>query len=164
MRPSRFCLIASIVLPCCAAFGCSKEAPAAASPVPAAEAPPPPPEPGPKEAVARADVDATVKGGLGRFLAHVEVEPSLDGKGKFVGWRIVELHGAMWTGVDLHKGDVVTSVNGFKIEREAEANKAFQSLAVASEIRVSLLRDGKPSELRFAIVEEDAPAPAASAK
>ena len=61
----------------------------------------------------------------------------------------VELRGAMWTGVDLHPGDVVTSVNGFKIERESEANKAFQSLEVASEIRVSVIRDGKPLELRF---------------
>ena len=59
----------------------------------------------------------------------------------------------MWEGVDLKVGDVVTRVNGFKIEREHEANAAFKSLAVASEIRVSIVRDGAPAEIRFAIEE-----------
>jgi type II secretory pathway component PulC len=59
----------------------------------------------------------------------------------------------MWEGVDLKVGDVVTRVNGFKIERDYEANAAFKSLAVASEIRVSLIREGTPTEIRFAIEE-----------
>ncbi len=131
-------------------------APKATEPAPA------PVEPGPKDSVSRASVDAALKAGLGRFLANVEVEASLDGKGKFVGWRVVRLHGEMWSGIDLQPGDVVTRVNGFKIEREIEADRAFKSLAVASEIRVSLLRDGKTTELRFAIVDE--PSASASAK
>jgi type II secretory pathway component PulC len=116
------------------------------------EAPPPPSEPQPKDKVPRAAVDAALKAGLGRFLANVEVEPQLE-KGKFVGWKIVELRGAMWDGVDIKVGDVVTRVNGFKIEREHEANAAFKSLAVASEIRVSVIREGTPTEIRFAIEE-----------
>ncbi|MGZ3418447.1 MAG: PDZ domain-containing protein [Polyangiales bacterium] len=141
----------------CAVFvlvGCGGEAPPPVAPKAAVEASPPPAEPGPKDSVSRASVDAALKAGLGRFLSNLDVEPALEGKKKFIGWRIVELRGAMWTGVDLHPGDVVTSVNGFKIERESEANKAFQSLEVASEIRVSVLRDGKPIELRFSIVDE----------
>lgn len=105
----------------------------------------------PKDSVSRDAVDATVAAGLGKFLANVEVEAQLD-KGKFVGWRIVALHGEMWKGVDLEVGDVVTRVNGFPIERDYEADKAFRSLAVASEIRVSYLRAGAPRELRFSIV------------
>jgi type II secretory pathway component PulC len=114
--------------------------------------PPEPPEPQPKESVSRASVDATLKAGLGKFLSQVEVEPHLN-RGEFIGWRIVELRGAMWEGVDLKPGDIVTRVNGFKIEREYEANAAFKSLAVASEIRVSIVRNGQPTEIRFSIVE-----------
>jgi type II secretory pathway component PulC len=149
MRPSSFLLAALLA-------GCGGSTPPAEEPKPrvaAAEMPPPPSEPQPKEKVPRASVDAALKAGLGKFLGNVEVEAHLD-KGKFVGWKIVELRGAMWEGVDLKVGDVVTRVNGFKIERENEANAAFKSLAVASEIRVTLIRDGAPSEIRFAIVDE----------
>jgi type II secretory pathway component PulC len=121
----------------------------------------PPPEPQPKEGIARSVVDRALKAGLGRFLGYVEIEPALDGK-KFVGWRVVALHGG-WDGVDLKVGDIVLRVNGFPIERDDQANKAFQSLAVASEIRVALIRDGKPAELRLAIVE-DAEIPQGNAK
>lgn len=154
MRLRPFLSIAPVALCVASLAGCgSGEAPPPATPKAAAAPPPAAPEPGPTESVSRAAVDAAIKAGLGKFLANVEVEPSLDGKGKFVGWRVVALHGAMWEGVDLRVGDVVTRLNGFEIERDAQADKAFRSLAVASEIRVSLLRDGKPTELRFAIVE-----------
>ena len=125
-------------------------------------APPPKPLPvaapveqGPKAGFARADVDRTLKAGLGRFLAYVDLEAALDAKKKFVGWRVLELRGpkGTWEGVDLRVGDVVTQVNGFAIERDDQAMTAFRSLEVASEIRVSILRDGKPTELRLAIVE-----------
>jgi len=150
MRPSLF-LVALVLI------GCGGSAPPAETGKPrvaAAEAtaPPPPAEPQPKDKVSRASVDAALKAGLGKFLGNVEVEPYLE-KGKFVGWKIVELRGDMWTGVDLKVGDVVTRVNGFKIEREHEANAAFKSLGVASEIRVSILREGTPTEIRFAIEE-----------
>ena len=147
MRP--LVLLVPLALVACA--GSEPKAPAAPK-APVAEAPAPPSEPGPKEAVARSSVDAALKAGLGRFLAYLDVEAQVD-KGKFVGWRIVELRGDAWGGVDLKPGDVVTRVNGFKIERDHEANKAFKSLSVASEIRVNLVREGKPVELRFAIVE-----------
>lgn len=150
MRPSVFLPIALALI------ACGGSAPPAEAPKPppvAATPPATPAEPQPKDKVARASVDAALKAGLGKFLGNLEVEAQLD-KGKFVGWRIVELRGEMWSGVDLKPGDVVTRVNGFKIERENEANAAFKSLAVASEIRVSIVRDGQPAEIRFAIVEE----------
>jgi type II secretory pathway component PulC len=149
MRPSPFLLVALLA-------GCGGSSPPPESPKPrvaAAEASPPPPsEPQPKDKVARASVDAALKAGLGKFLANLDVEPHLE-QGKFVGWKIVELRGSMWEGVDLKVGDIVTRVNGFKIEREHEANAAFKSLAVASEIRVNLIREGQPTEVRFAIEE-----------
>jgi hypothetical protein len=145
---------------------CGGSRPVSQGPVRArlAAPPAPPPEPGPRESIARATVDRTLRGGLGRFLRLLEVDAALDAKGKFQGWKIVALGGpkGTWDGVDLQAGDVVTRVNGFPLERDWQADKAFQSLAVASELRVSLLRAGKPLELRFAIVEDEA-APVASA-
>lgn len=146
-------LLVLVAALCAHAVACGgSEAPPPATPKTKVEAPAPPVENGPKDAVARSSVDSTLKAGLGKFLAHVEVEAQVD-KGKFVGWKIVELRGDMWEGVDLKPGDVVTRVNGFKIERDYEANAAFKSLSVASEIRVNVLREGKPVEIRFAIVE-----------
>lgn len=142
--------ILSTALVACGGSTTTTTAPAKA---PVAEAPPTPAEPQPKDKVARASVDAALKAGLGKFLGNLEVEAQVE-KGKFVGWKIVELRGEMWNGVDLKPGDVVTRVNGFKIERENEANAAFKSLAVASEIRVSVIRSGQPLEIRFAIVDE----------
>jgi S1-C subfamily serine protease len=147
----KYVFLAAIAL--CTAACASPEARPAATPKPAPEETVQPSEPAPKDGVARSTVDAALKGGLGRFLANLEVEAQVD-KGKFVGWRIVELRGEMWSGVDLKVGDVVTRVNGFKIERDHEANAAFKSLSVASEIRVNVVRAGKPLEVRFAIVED----------
>jgi len=150
MAASKFFVLA---LPLAIAACGGSEAPPPATPKPAVVEPPPAPsEPGPKESVSRSSVDAALKAGLGKFLTHVEVEAQVE-KGKFVGWKIVELRGDMWSGVDLKTGDVVTRVNGFKIERDHEANAAFKSLAVASEIRVNVIREGKPVEIRFSIVE-----------
>jgi hypothetical protein len=124
-------------------------------------------EPGPRAWVPRAGVDRTLSRGLGHFLANVEVEANLDERRRFVGWRIVALHDEpddLWKGIDLRVGDVVTSVNGFPIERPQQADRAFKSLRVSSEIRVSLLREGRAIELRFAIVEEgESPPPSTSA-
>jgi hypothetical protein len=98
-------------------------------------------------------VDDALKAGLGRFLAHVEVEAKLE-KGKFVGWTVLALKPPQaWEGVGLQIGDVVTQVNGFP----------FRSLAVASEIRVSYLREGKPDELRIEILDGDAATAAVAA-
>jgi type II secretory pathway component PulC len=74
--------------------------------------------------------------------------------GKFHGFRIGALKGKDWQGVDLKAGDVVTRVNGFTVERPENAFEAFQSLEVASELRVDFERDGEPRSLRYAIVDD----------
>ncbi len=91
--------------------------------------------------------------GLGAFLQRVELDdrPVLAG-GAFRGFRIRALHDdAFWKGVDLRPGDVVTSVNGFPIERPEQAQVAFDSLQVASELRVTYDRDGSARELVYMI-------------
>jgi type II secretion system protein C len=106
--------------------------------------------------LARSVVHDVVSQGLGTFLQHVDVadQPVLAG-GKFHGFRIAALRDSpFWEGVDLKPGDVVTRVNGFPIEHPEQAQTAFESLDVSSELRVDYERDGQPRELVYAIVED----------
>jgi hypothetical protein len=95
----------------------------------------------------------SLNAGLGAFLQHVEVEPSLE-EGRFRGFRILQLvPPGYWDGVDLEPGDVVVTVNGMPIERETEAYAAFEALRSAKEIRIAVLRLGVPREVVVSIVE-----------
>jgi general secretion pathway protein C len=137
---------------------------ASATPAPpvakAPEAPAPAPAPVPAKetsdhAVARSAVREVVAQGLGMFLQRVDIDdqPVFVG-GRFHGFRIAALRDPQfWTGVDLKPGDVITSVNGFPIEHPEQAETAFESLQVASELRVALERGGEPRELVYPIVD-----------
>jgi S1-C subfamily serine protease len=126
---------------------------------PPAPVPPPAPAPAPLAAPAtpagtlrRADVNAVIDAGFARFLQTLDVEPSLD-SGRFRGWTIVELRSeALFGGVDLKTGDVVTSVNGMPIEREVEAWNAFESLRGAEQLSVAYARAGTRRTLSYKIV------------
>jgi S1-C subfamily serine protease len=142
--------------------GCASSAPPAAS---ASRTPPPlaqsassrpPPAPPGAHTLARSVVRGVVAQGLGAFLQRLEVDehPVLLG-GKFRGFRIMVLRGTdFWTGVDLMPGDVVTGVNGFPIERPEQAQTAFDSLVVASQLRVAYDRGGQERELVYSIVDD----------
>lgn len=108
--------------------------------------------------LARADVERVIDGGLGRFLAHVQIEPSLSA-GKFQGWHIVSLRPPeLWSGVDLQPGDVVTRVNGMPIEREMQAYDAFQAVRAADKLEVSYRRHNQARTLLYTIVGKPTPA------
>ena len=110
----------------------------------------------PMRSLSRSVVHTVVADGLGVFLQRVELDdqPVMNG-GKFHGFRIAALREPdFWAGVDLQPGDVVTGLNGFPIERPEQAQTAFESLDVASELRLTYDRDGKPRELVYAIVDD----------
>jgi hypothetical protein len=90
--------------------------------------------------------------GLGRFLQSVETEPAL-ADGRFVGFRVTVLRGALAEGIDLTAGDVVVRVNGQSIERPEHALVVWNGLRVASELWVEYVRGAERRELRFAIVD-----------
>jgi S1-C subfamily serine protease len=94
--------------------------------------------------------------GLGSFLRFVELDDHpVTVNGRFRGFRIVALRGPIFTSaVDVRPGDVVTAVNGLPIERPEQAEAAFESLATAHELRVSIERDGVPRELAYPIVDD----------
>lgn len=109
--------------------------------------------PRPSGVLYRDEVVSTVEQGLGRFLQHVELEPSLD-NGRFVGFRIVRLvPDEYWRGVDLKPGDVVTRVNDRPIERDIDAYNTFVSLKAAPDLRVSYVRGSAQRQLVFEIVD-----------
>jgi type II secretion system protein C len=126
-------------------------------PAPAAKAAPAAPtSTAPDHTVPRSAVRAVVSEGLGMFLRRIQLDdqPVFVG-GKFHGFRIAALRDPQfWSGVDLKPGDVVTSVNGFPIEKPDQAETAFESLQVASELRVAVERDGQPRELVYPIVDD----------
>lgn len=94
--------------------------------------------------------------GPGRFLQRVSVaDDPVMRNGKFYGFKITSLNDRdFFDGVDLAPGDVVTGVNGMTIERPEHLFDAFRALDTAKELRVSVERDGKPRELKWAIVED----------
>lgn len=102
--------------------------------------------------IARAELDAVLEQGLGRFLGRVTTEAHLEG-GRFVGHRLVELRSELFAGVDLLPGDTLVEVNGMPIERPEQALRAWEALRVASELTLDILRDGEARQLRYAIEE-----------
>jgi hypothetical protein len=114
------------------------------------------PEPRSDRRLARSAVRVLVAQGLGAFLQRIELDehPVLVG-GRFHGFRVAALHDpSFWRDVDLRPGDVVTSINGFPIERPEQALNVFDSLDVASELRVAYERDGQSREIVYPIVDD----------
>lgn len=149
--------VLALLLPACGGATAATSAPDTASiPKTAASAKPQTPAASLDHTLARSAVDAVVDQGLGAFLQRVDLDDHpVMADGKFHGFRIANLRGpAFWAGVDLKPGDVVTAVNGFPIERPEQAQTAFESLQVASQLKVDYDRDGKPRELVYAIVDD----------
>lgn len=92
--------------------------------------------------------------GLGSFLRGVATEPHLV-DGEFVGFRLVALYpdDPRFAQLDLQPGDVVTRINGQRIERPEQAFEIWSGLRVSSELLVEYLKEGEPRRLRFAIVD-----------
>jgi len=106
--------------------------------------------------ITRAQLEAVLDGGLGRFLGRVETEPAREA-GQFVGFRIVALEGSLASAdaasSGLRAGDVVMRVNGQIIERPEQAFAVWEGLRVASTLAIEYLRAGQRREARFEIVD-----------
>ncbi len=98
-------------------------------------------------------IDRAVSRGIGAFLARVEVRAVVDG-GRFVGWRLVsgaDLRRWQSAGLDLREGDVVTRVNGQRVERPEHAAAVFRALPGTTALAVEVLRESRVLELRVAV-------------
>jgi type II secretory pathway component PulC len=114
----------------------------------------------PPGSISREAVVEVVDQGFPRFLQRVQVEPTHDANG-FVGWSVVALQPeSFWRGIDLRPGDVVQAINDKAIQWPDEAWDVFESLRVATELKVLLKRDGDAKQLVFPIVGPPQPKPA----
>lgn len=88
------------------------------------------------------------------FLRRVESEPHIEAR-RFRGWRIVSFYPGdkRFEDIDLQSGDVVTRINGRGIEQPDSFFVVWQELRAARELRVELLREGKPHVSRWEIVD-----------
>ena len=130
--------------------------------------PAPPPAPPPASAAPRGRVAyAGARGQIRRqelmsvldkspaaFLRRVESEPHIEAR-RFRGWRIVSFFASdpRFGDIDLRSGDVVTRINGRTIEQPDHFFVVWQELRAARELRVELLREGKPHVSRWEIVD-----------
>ncbi len=102
--------------------------------------------------IARAELNAVLAAGIGRFLQRVHAEPEVI-KGRFAGWRIVSLFAAdkaVHVAV-LQPGDTVKRANGQSIERPEQFQVVWDSLSAASELVLDIERAGHASKLRYTI-------------
>jgi hypothetical protein len=161
-------VLAGLVLAACASRAPAPPAQAPAKSEPAAVRPPPPPPPPPASnqqiliatvtndknspyvgVIDREGLHAMIDQGLGRLLGRLKVSPVLQ-RGQFQGFRVTGIDPA-WKTSGIGVDDVVVRLNGQPIERPEQAQAAFESLRVASEISLDLMREGKPKKLRYRI-------------
>lgn len=81
------------------------------------------------------------------FLSRVQVVPVL-ADGKLAGVRLsAGTDVALLEQVGLQQGDVVTAVNGMAVDSVDRGRQIMDSLGNANSVRVTVLRNGKPTEI-----------------
>jgi hypothetical protein len=103
----------------------------------------------PAGAVDRRLLDAILLEGPPWVLERVPIEDVMD-QGKFKGWRLQDFP-VEWSHVDLQPGDVITALNGMKLETPDELWTAWSTMGSSSQIKVSFVREGEAKELSVPI-------------
>lgn len=82
---------------------------------------------------------------------RVQIVPVLD-DGKLAGVRVsAGTDMALIDGLGLRAGDIVTAVNGAPVDSIARGQQILDSLRTAASARVTVLRDGKPTEITISL-------------
>jgi general secretion pathway protein C len=81
------------------------------------------------------------------LMKRVQIVPVLDG-GKLTGVRLsAGADAALINQIGLRPGDIVTSVNGMAVDSLSRGQDIMSSLKNSSSVRVTVLRDGKPTDV-----------------
>lgn len=85
---------------------------------------------------------------LANAAKNVRIEPVID-NGKIAGVRVSASGGdaAMLSQLGLRPSDIVTAVNGLPVDSVARGQQIAESLGSASSVRVTVTRDGVPTEI-----------------
>jgi len=89
---------------------------------------------------------ARLKRNPAELMQRVQVAPVFD-NGRMTGVRIDGADAELAGAAGLRVGDVVTSVNGTPVDSPARAQQILTGLGAASSVRVTVLRDGKPTDV-----------------
>jgi len=107
-----------------------------------------------KNVIDRAALTQIIDAGLGSWLVNVEGDRSII-KGKFQGWVIKRLppNDPCYQQTPVLPGDVVLRINSKSIEKPEQAFDVFESLRLATELRIEYSRQGKTQLTRFDIAK-----------
>lgn len=94
--------------------------------------------------VSRAQIDRFIDKGPPYALTLVKVEPAR-ADGKFRGFKLIamERSAAQVVGPQLVPGDIVTHINGVRLEKPDDYLNAWKLLGEVSKIRIDFVRDGE---------------------
>jgi type II secretory pathway component PulC len=104
--------------------------------------------------ISRAALRAELARGIPQFLRQIRTEPAF-ARGRFVGWRVLELFPKR---SDIHvlvlrPGDTVVRVNGKSVEHPEDFKSIWDALADARELVLDIERSTQRSKLRYTIVD-----------
>lgn len=118
----------------------------------------------------RVDLDRVLDRGPGALLQHVPLEPAFSSgqRRQFVGFRIVSVfdNSPEVLRFGVRPGDVLRAINGQRVTTPDQLMAVFHRLRNATEVQISLTRDGRPVEVSWPILparEAVAPPVAATA-
>lgn len=85
-------------------------------------------------------IEAVQAEGPGRLLQRVPVRP-FRAQGKFMGFQIVDLFpGENIQSTHIRRGDVITKINGRRVDRPEQFMRLFQDLHMWESLEIELLR------------------------
>jgi general secretion pathway protein C len=88
---------------------------------------------------------------IGQAMTDARLLPSVK-DGKVEGFRVSEVKPAGIFGmVGIKNGDILLSINGFKIDSPEKAIQALASLKGQTNIKLDMLRDGQPTTMNYDI-------------
>lgn len=104
--------------------------------------------------VSRTEVESFRDRGPAHVLTLLEFEP-VHSKSGFVGFSVKSVAESALSFTDPHirTGDVVTHVNGIRMERPDDLLQAWNAVGEASVIRVDMIREGTPMHVSWAVEE-----------
>ncbi|AWV89410.1 hypothetical protein [Bradymonas sediminis] len=96
--------------------------------------------------VTRAELKQFILKGPSFPLSMVEVEPAREGS-KFVGYRVIAISPVAQPTLQgrLGKGDIITHLNGVRVEKPDDYLNAWKLLAGITTVRIDFVRDGQAS-------------------
>lgn len=115
----------------------------------------------------RADLDRVLDQGPGALLQQVPLEPHFSAvqPRRFVGFRIARVfdNSPEVLRFGVLPGDQLRAINGQAVTTPDQLMAVFNRLRNATEVQISLTRDGRPVEVRWPVLPARAPAQPAPA-